>query len=122
MKKTILVSLVSLALTAALLFGCVEQTPSVTPSPALAREANVAIGGNHFEPAELNVSAGTIVVWTNEDSRAHDVEFENGDASPLLQPNESWSRLFTEPGAYPYHCSIHELNNGYLGEGVVNVK
>ncbi|MFH0973738.1 MAG: cupredoxin domain-containing protein [Candidatus Micrarchaeota archaeon] len=120
MNKT---SFVLLALTTVLLFGCVEQTPSGTqPSPALAREASVVIGGNHFEPTEITIAAGGTIVWTNADNEAHDVEFENGVASPLLQPNESWTHSFNEKGVFAYHCSIHELNNGYLGEGVVNVK
>lgn len=74
-----------------------------------------------FEPAEIQVSAGETVAWSNEDPGAHTVtsgEVEQGTSSVSEVPDgrfasgeiangESFEHVFDEPGTYPYFCELH---------------
>lgn len=56
----------------------------------------------------LEVSVGDTVTWTNGDTVVHtvtatDESFDSG----LLQPGESWSHTFDEPGDVEYFCTPH---------------
>ena len=75
--------------------------------------ASITITDAGFEPAQLTVSVGTTVVWTNAGAEDHLVASagsETGGAgwdSGFLRPGTSFSVTFTEPGVYPYSCSLH---------------
>jgi len=88
-----------------------------------------------FVPPAITVNVGTKVVWKNSSQVIHnivddaskalsriDVKLPSG-ASPfdsgLLQPGQSYSRVFTEPGIYRYVCTLHE---GSGMKGVVIVR
>ncbi|HKS74763.1 MAG TPA: copper-containing nitrite reductase [Terriglobales bacterium] len=88
-----------------------------------------------FVPPAITVSAGTRVVWKNSSAVIHnvvddaskalsvvDVKLPAG-ASPfdsgLMQPGQSFSRVFTAPGIYRYVCTLHE---GSGMKGVVIVR
>jgi plastocyanin len=61
---------------------------------------------------------GTIVVWTNSDTTAHDVKADNGGFfTPIIQPGGSASVTMSTAGSVIYHCSIHP---GMVGTIVVN--
>ncbi len=66
---------------------------------------------NSFRPAELTVEAGTTVVWENGGRNAHNVlpvEGEDwGVQAEEFAPGATFSHRFTEPGTYPYYCSLH---------------
>lgn len=56
------------------------------------------------------MQAGQQVTWTNQDSQEHIVRHRPEDADPqfesgLLQPGDSFTFTFLEPGIYPYECS-----------------
>jgi plastocyanin len=61
-----------------------------------------------FEPATLEVPAGTTVVWTNAGSAPHTVTSDT-DAfdSGRLDPGGTFSMTFDTPGTYHYHCEFH---------------
>jgi plastocyanin len=68
----------------------------------------IAMQGNAFLPADKVVSVGTTLYWLNLDPEAHDViaadlSFE----SPVLNPGESWSFTFAQPGTFAYFCDLH---------------
>ncbi len=62
---------------------------------------------SQFVPGALEVAAGTIVTWTNDDQRTHTVtsdegaELDSGD----IYPGGTYSHNFGRPGTYFYHCS-----------------
>ncbi|MFQ5920525.1 MAG: plastocyanin/azurin family copper-binding protein [Nitrososphaerales archaeon] len=70
-----------------------------------------------FAPAEITVSAGTTVVWTNKDVVGHTVTSGNpSDAEtgtifdsgfPLMKQGEQFEHAFDTPGAYEYFCLVH---------------
>jgi len=85
--------------------------PPATPAPTAERAVTVDVGmrDNAFEPARLEVKAGTTVNWTNRGKNNHTVTsetalFDSGE----LSPNKGFSYTFNRPGNYPYFCSIHK--------------
>ncbi len=111
-KRTILfVGLIGGAL---LLAACsnssIEETTTTaaaTPPPAAGRE--VSIVNFAFDPAELTVSVGDTITWTNNESGIpHTTTADDGLwDSATLNPDDTYSFTFTEPGTYTYFCSIH---------------
>ncbi len=68
-----------------------------------------------FSPKVLTVAAGTKVTWTNKDDEPHTVV--NAGSPPAfksaaLDGGDSFSFTFTQPGTYPYFCSIHPFMTG----------
>ncbi len=88
-----------------------------------------------FVPPAITVNVGDKVVWKNSSQVIHnvvddtskvlstiDVKLPSGAHpfdSGLLQPGQSFSRVFTEPGIYRYVCTLHE---GSGMKGVVIVR
>jgi len=74
---------------------------------------NVAITNFAFSPATVTVTAGSTVVWTNNDSIQHDIKFDGGGiASNVLNHNDTFSHTFPTAGTYHYICSIHPFMHG----------
>ncbi|MCS7141066.1 MAG: cupredoxin domain-containing protein [Candidatus Nitrosocaldus sp.] len=93
-----------------------------------------AIQGNpDFDPDELSVERGTVVVWRNVDTAVHtvasgkgfdDPNFGRFFNSPVININSTWSfdTSALEPGVYDYFCTLHAYMQGRLivvekGEG-----
>ncbi|MGW2248804.1 plastocyanin/azurin family copper-binding protein [Kitasatospora sp. NPDC001660] len=80
------------------------------PSAPAAANA-VTIQNFAFSPPALTVKVGTKVTWTNTDPDTHTVTSKQGSGGPLqsaaLATNDTYSYTFTQPGTYPYFCSIH---------------
>lgn len=88
-----------------------------------------------FVPPAITVNVGTRVVWKNSSQVIHNVVDDANKAlsrvdvslpsearpfdSGLLQPGQSFSRIFREPGIYHYVCTLHE---GSGMKGVVIVR
>jgi plastocyanin len=84
-------------------------------APPVAEGANVQIKNFAFVPASLSVKAGTTVTWTNEDSTPHTVTSTDGSgSSDQLAKGDSYMKLFSTPGSYEYHCSIHPSMRGVV--------
>jgi plastocyanin len=70
--------------------------------------AEVKIDNFSFGPAELTVSVGTTVTWTNRDDIPHTVRStDDVFKSKVLDTDEKFSFTFSKAGTYPYFCSIH---------------
>ncbi len=68
----------------------------------------VKIDNFSFAPAELTVPVGTTVTWTNRDDLPHTVvSTDKVFKSKVLDTDEKFSYTFTQPGTFPYFCSIH---------------
>lgn len=86
---------------------------TVSPSSAAQGSNQVSINNFAFSPAVLNVSAGTTVVWINNDSAAHRIS-GNGFQSGDLAKGQSYSFTFTSVGTFDYICSIHPSMKGAI--------
>lgn len=73
-------------------------------------DANPSIA---FIPANLTVAAGTTVTFTFE-SVTHTVTFTTAGAPADIpaSSNTSVTRMFSTPGTYNFHCSIHTYMTG----------
>ena len=72
----------------------------------------VVAKNNRFDPAAIEVPAGTTVTWTFEDgSVPHDVSGD-GWKSGKPQRKGSFTHAFQQPGSYAYRCTIHPGMNG----------
>jgi uncharacterized repeat protein (TIGR01451 family) len=61
-----------------------------------------------FSPPTLTVKVGDTVRWTNTGSLVHTISADDGSfESGLLNSGDSWSRAFSAPGTYTYHCTPH---------------
>ncbi len=68
----------------------------------------IEIGETGFEPASIEILAGTSIRWTNRDTRPHTVTAADGSFdSAEIEPNATYMRTFPEPGNVSYHCEIH---------------
>ena len=88
-----------------LLIACVF---AFAPKTTSAAQVNVSMGAANFAPSQINVSVGDTVVWTNTSSMTHTVTANGGAfSSGTMQPSAVFSRTFTAPGSYSYHCQFH---------------
>jgi plastocyanin len=68
----------------------------------------VPIRDLEFGIRRLIVRPGTTVIWVNEGAVPHTSTSDTGAwNSPMLQRGESYSRVFTQTGEFPYHCVPH---------------
>lgn len=72
-----------------------------------------SLGG--YEPTTSEVTVGTTVTWTNNDSVAHTVTSQDGSIdSGFIEPGQSWSWTFANPMTFNYYCTPHPWMRGQL--------
>jgi plastocyanin len=81
---------------------------AAAPAGASAAET-VTIKNFAFAPQPVEAKVGDVVTWTNEDgSTPHSATMDNGACdTKTINGGSSASLVFTAPGTYTYHCSIH---------------
>jgi len=68
----------------------------------------VGIRDFKFSPPSVTVPVGTTVTWTNHDEVSHTITSAAGAfGSAGLSNAETFAQTFTQPGTYPYSCSLH---------------
>ena len=89
---------------------------------ALGQDGEVVIIKDKLAPKRLEVSAGTVVTWRNQDDERHrvrsrqgPVEFDSGN----LEPGERFSVTFVVAGDYPYLDERNDEDASYFGTIVV---
>ena len=104
----------------------VRNEDGVVPSPTAAPEPSadavqVEIVNFAFSPAVVEVSAGTMVTWTNNDSAPHTVTALDGSFdSGILDPGATFSFTFEEAGEIAYQCDLHPAMQGSVSVGPGN--
>jgi plastocyanin len=104
--------------------------PAQSPPPGSSSEGSVPAPptvtvqsiDNTFRPDRIEVAPGTEVVWVNRGRNEHDISSEAGFGVTAadFQPGDEYRHVFTEPGEYPYHCTIHGTTTvGMIGTVVV---
>ena len=69
---------------------------------------HITINNFAFSPANVVVSPGTRIIWTNHDSDPHTVDStKNVWSSEALDTDGTFARVFKATGTFPYYCSIH---------------
>lgn len=141
-KKYLLLMIVALVVAPLLVAGCTSTSnPSPSPSSAtmnvtttsatssaspIARTSTtspsaspgaqvVTIPGFSFQPSTLTIQTGTSVTWRNDASVAHQIVSNTGAfSSSVLNPGDSYTHQFSQPGTYAYHCGIHPFMTGTI--------
>jgi plastocyanin len=79
---------------------------------------SVSIEDFYFEPTDATVQPADTITWTNEGAHPHTVTADDGSFdSGMLQPGQSFSWTFTNPGTVTYHCNIHPFMMGSVSVG-----
>jgi plastocyanin len=109
MKKLVLFGCALVLLAALIVTGCGGSTPSPTPTQTpVSGQASVNIQNLAFTPETLQITAGTTVTWTNNDSTAHTVSSKNGVfESGNMATGATFSYTFNQIGSFDYYCKIH---------------
>lgn len=88
----------------------------VTEQAATAEAVEIGVGDNTFTPNKITVVPGTTVTWTHTGQRPHTVTADDGSfVSGTIQPGDTFSFTFEQPGTFPYYCEFH---GGPAGEGM----
>jgi plastocyanin len=108
-------ALVGLALTGLVLgaAGCSGQGSGSGSSGPVATTTVDLPPSYRFSPAEISVTSGATVTWTNHDNFTHSVAFLDGGlpSDPrVVKPGETTTFTFTSPGTFHYQCSFHPQN------------
>ena len=75
----------------------------------------VTIDNFSFAPMQLEIPAGTQVIWINKDDVPHTVvSLDHKFKSRALDTDESFSVTFQTPGTYEYFCSVHPKMTGKI--------
>lgn len=96
--------------------GIIGRDSVTTPNPP----AGVVYAEDfRFRPADVTITAGQSVTWTNTSGSVHNVTADDGSfASGALAVSNgdivggSFSRQFAAAGTFSYHCTIHPQMTG----------
>ena len=75
-------------------------------------------GQVYFDPADVQVSVGTTVVWENKDNVVHTVTSGNSQGpngtfdSNMINAGDSFKFTFNTPGKEDYFCMVHPWMTG----------
>ncbi|HEV2109152.1 MAG TPA: cupredoxin domain-containing protein [Thermomicrobiales bacterium] len=89
--------------------GLMAPPRGVQPEAATGPRVEIRMAGSTFSPSKAEISPGTTVIWINDDAVTHEV---SSDAptfadSGVIDPGDSISQTFTEPGTIAYQCAFH---------------
>lgn len=127
--KKIFFFAIPLALLGAVFFlgGCGNQNSSQSTTPTTNSAATipttapgqtkgaVTIQNFAFSPAEITISKGESVTWTNEDSAPHQIASDtNVFSGNLIAKGQNYSFIFKDAGTFSYHCVIHPSMKGTI--------
>ncbi len=76
--------------------------------------ADVEIHNFRFEDETHTISVGDTVMWVNEGSAPHTVNFTADDGSGTIRTAHGYEREFDEAGTYEYFCNNHPGMEGTI--------
>ncbi len=89
------------------MMGGDQHSPAQQGTPVIGM-THLSMQNFAYQPANIQVRAGTTVTWTNQDNVPHSITFKNGmKDSGLLNQGQSFSYTFSAPGTYQYYCTVH---------------
>jgi plastocyanin len=90
------------------------KAPAQSEPPAPdSTTVTVDIHDRTFDPAKLEVGAGTTVTWTNGDTEAHTVTADNGlFDSGVIEPGQYYSTWLGGSGTVSYHSETDPAMKG----------
>ncbi len=102
-------------------FGEDASTVTTNPTPNLREQRSadvvrIGIRDRSFTPAEVSVTVGQKILWTNEEDEIHDVRATGGAqfASRTLKRDQSFEYTPAKAGVIRYRCTIHAGQTGQI--------
>lgn len=72
---------------------------------------SVTVGDFFYKPGRVEIEPGDTATWTLRGDAPHSVTTRRGAPegfdSGVKDPGEAFTRRFTKPGRYSYHCTVH---------------
>ena len=76
--------------------------------PAPRPPTTVTIKDFKFSPEPVQAKVGDVIAWTNSDTAPHSATLDNGACdTKTIAVGATAMLVFTAPGTYTYHCSVH---------------
>lgn len=98
-----------------------NQTSSAAPPSLFTVMIYGADEGAYFSPQSVTLSVGAKVTWVNSDTALHTVTSYNATSagkpffdSGTMASGQTFSYVFTGPGAYRYYCAFHTWMQGTI--------
>ena len=90
-----------------------------SPQNVHAKTITIDMQDRQFNPKVVTIAPGDTVTWTNSDSMIHTTTSDSTTGSQtwdsgVLQQGKSYSKTFTNPGIYTYHCLPHPDMTGTI--------
>ncbi len=93
-----------------------EASPVASPAADVGggETAVVDIKDFRYNPDPVEISVGGTVSWTNGDAEPHTATARDREVlqSGTLEPGESFTETFEQPGTYDYFCEFHSNMKG----------
>jgi len=125
MKKIIVIIILALTGTIGIAHSILHfsalPNQNIYSKPTEVLSAQVDIEKMSFSPANITVTEGTTVTWTNKQWLfLHTVTSHNEGVfdSGKLKRNETFSYIFNEPGTFYYTCTLHPEMHGSVSVGL----
>jgi plastocyanin len=84
------------------------SAPAAACADAPSGTVAVTIQNNTFSPDPVTAKVGEPIAWTNEDGVPHTATIDDSDCgTENLARGATGALVFSEAGAYTYHCAIH---------------
>ncbi len=102
------------------------DAPPPETYPANGETVQVRSLDNSFRPEDLEIQAGTEVLWTNNGRNEHNVLPVDdaqtwGVPTEEFLPGDEYRLVFDTPGVFAYYCSIHGTKEaGMIGTVIVS--
>lgn len=86
-----------------------EDTENTTFSDLPVKTYNIEIIDFAFNPKEIKIKKGDVVIWENKDTAPHTVTSDLGSEldSATLSKSNTYSHTFNQVGIFNYHCAPH---------------
>lgn len=84
------------------------------PGVTVKSNSDVKMIGFSFQPPAVTIKVNSTVTWTNSEQAPHTVTADDGsfDSGTLSPYGGNFKHLFSRPGTFTYHCSIHPSMHG----------
>jgi plastocyanin len=87
---------------------CESATPSTGVTVIEIPQGATGRGPEAFGTNPTVVSAGTTVIWKNNDTVDHELHTEDDQLNTgILKPGQCYSHRFPTTGTFTYHCHLH---------------
>jgi len=93
-----------------------DSSAAADDTEAAVETMTVNIKNLAFVPASIEIPAGATVTWTNSDTVPHTATAKDREVlqSGTLNPGDSYSQTFDQPGTFDYFCEFHANMKGTI--------